>query len=147
MGSEVKGLKELEAKLAKLSQGHGKGAMRNALRKVAKPIAKAAEAAAPVASGGLKKSIKVSTRLNKSQATQQKREEGKHAVDLFIGATSRHGGLVEFGTEKTAPQPFLAPAWDGGKDQLFADLKTEMWKNTLSALKKNGIETDEGDEE
>ena len=34
--------------------------------------------------------------------------------------------VQEFGSYKQAPQPYLRPAWDGGKNGVLADLKTTL---------------------
>lgn len=69
------------------------------------------------------------------------RASGGSTVEMFIGAGQLpHAHLIEFGSAKNAPQPYLRPAWDAGKDKLLGDLKeilgTEIEKAAARQAKK-----------
>jgi len=127
---KLTGFAELEKKLEVLSKAAGKAAMRKSLKAAAQPIVVAAQGSVPVASGALKNSMDVSTKLAPRQAKLHKKafRDDRSSVEMFIGpsynlgAGGRHGHLVEFGTYKTAPRPFMRPAWDAGSAQMLTDL-------------------------
>lgn len=146
--STITGFAGLEENLKKLHKAHAKNVMRKALREASKPVVEKASSYAPVETGTLSESMKVGPKLNQTQARLQRRAEGRHTVEMFIGPTSPRGVLLEFGTEHTAPDPFLAPAWDSSKDEVLADIKRRLWENTKNSLTKRGIafEGPEGDE-
>lgn len=129
------GVKELERALSDLPKATGKGVLRRALKNAAGPIQQAAQSAAPVgATGNLRESISIETKLKPSQR-QGKREP----VELFIGATSptgNHAHLVEFGTVKTSPHPFLRPAWEAGKQKMLDAIGAEIWKEIRKSAKR-----------
>jgi HK97 gp10 family phage protein len=135
---ELLGFKELEEALAQLPKATGKAVLRRALIKAAKPVEVEAQSLAPRGpTGNLKDSITISTRLKKSQ----RRGPKPTGVEIYIGAASGkgkkgwHAGFVEFGTRKTAPRPFLRPAWDANKDKVLASIKTEIWAALAKAAR------------
>jgi HK97 gp10 family phage protein len=106
----------------------------------ARIVLKAAKANCPVSvdgnynhpKGNLKKSLKM--RVLKPV------EKGKRLVLIGpeVGKKAKHdgwyGSLVENGTSKTAPQPFLRPAFDEKQNEAFnkaAEVYTEGWGNTI----------------
>lgn len=118
---KVEGLRAIDDALGKL----GKTTGRNVLRRVGvarlEPMAEAMRAKAPVDAGDLKESIAVSTknpRRNRKQST----------VEVHAGP-GRHpqGHLREFGGDKHPPQPFVRPAWDGGKEALLDGIGADLW--------------------
>ncbi|WP_158637464.1 HK97-gp10 family putative phage morphogenesis protein [Paracoccus sulfuroxidans] len=138
----ITGFKGLEENLKKLHKAHAKNVLRKTLREAGKPVAEAAAANAPHDTGALEASITVSTKLTRSQRRLEKKLDGKHAAEMFIGAGSAKAHLVEFGTEHTAPDPFLSPAWDSMKGQVLEDIKKKSWENTIASLTKRGIAVD-----
>lgn len=129
------GFAELEQSLDNISRAAGKSALRRALMRAAEPTAEIARGMAPVDKGTLRDSIVVGAKLNKRQARLHRRmfRDDRSSVELFIGpsyllgAGGRHGHLLEFGTYKTTPQPFMRPAWDSDKMAMLARLKEELW--------------------
>lgn len=123
----VEGLREIDAALSKL----GKTTGRNVLRRVGiarmEPMAAAMRSRAPVDAGDLKDSIAVSTkspRRNRKQST----------VEVHAGP-GRHpqGHLREFGGDGSPPEPFVRPAWDGGKDALLDGIGDDLWSEIEKA--------------
>ena len=117
----VEGLREIDEALGKL----GKTTGRNVLRRVGiarlEPMAEAMRAKAPVDAGDLKESIAVSTknpRRNRKQST----------VEVHAGPGRNPQGIQqEFGNQNHGPQPFMRPAWDGGKDELLDGIGADLW--------------------
>ena len=134
MALHIEGAKELEKQLAKLTKATAKNQTRKALKKAAEPLANAASSNAPVDDGDLQGSISVGTKLNKAQAKIHRKVKGKDAVEVFVGSSERHAHLVEFGTVKMSPQPFMRPAWESKQDQVLEDIGKELWKNVNAAL-------------
>jgi len=134
--ARVLGLKELDNALAKLPKSAGKGALRKALKKAGQPIFDAAKMKVPVDTGALKESLEISTKLSRRQK-RGRRKQG--AVELFIGAgrpKGSHAHLVEFGTSRSSPRPFLRPAWDENKGKILRIFGKELWLQIEKAAKK-----------
>lgn len=149
--AHVSGLYEIERAMDRLTKAAGRGVLRRSGIKALGPMAEAARSRAPddPATGGydLKKSITVGTKLSRSQkraARKERRMTGdRTAVEVYMGPGPLPQAIyTEFGTEPhtnaglfagtehpgTSPQPYMRPAWDGGKDQLLADLKKLLWE-------------------
>lgn len=146
----VEGLREVDAALGQL----GKATGRNVLRRVAlarlEPMAEVARRLAPddPNTGGrdLHKSIAVSTRTSKvkrSRAENIAARAGKATVEAHMGPAGvggkgapPQGVWQEFGTINHPPQPFMRPAWDGGKDKLLEGVKDDLWREIENATKR-----------
>ena len=141
---DTQGFAELEDALDQLSKSAGKGVLRRSLKKAAAPMVEAAIAKVPVASGDLKGSITVSTRLAKRQAGKHRRmfRDDRASIEMFLGPSydlgdgGRHGHLVEFGTEHSAPQPFMRPAWDQDQKAMLDRLSRELWAELDKSIKR-----------
>lgn len=131
---KVTGLREVEKALANLPKATAKNVVRRVLKTRAQPIAEAARNLAPVDEGDLQKSITVGTKLSKAQrGKHRKRTPG--TVEMFIGAgPNPQAHLQEFGTKDMPPQPFMRPAWDGGKETLLAGIKDDLWTEIEKAV-------------
>lgn len=75
--------------------------VRGAVRKTTVDIAADAKASAPVDTGNLRNSIQTSSAGSNAQVAQG-----------IVQARANYSKFVEFGTSRTAPQPFLGPAGD-----------------------------------
>jgi HK97 gp10 family phage protein len=149
---KIEGLKELDAALAELPQATSKNVMRRAARKSLEIVIKAADQYVPIDQGGLKKSLKVSTRLSKRQATLARREfktDGKAAIVMYAGPSALpHAHLIEFGTkpryQKTTgkfvgqvrARPYMRPAWDANQTKVLTTFKNDMWSEIEKAAKR-----------
>lgn len=139
---ELVGFDDMEAALDQLPQGVRKGGGRRAMLKAAQPMADLAAALAPRDSGDLAASITVSTKLDRRQAREHRREAGgdRAFIEVFVGpsydlgAGGRHGHLVEFGTVHSAPQPFMRPAWDQDQRAMLERLKVDLWAEIKKSL-------------
>lgn len=125
----VNGLRELDAALAGLPAATGKAVLRRVGIKALAPVISVAKSLVPVDTGALKASLKVSTKLSRTQKRKQARAiaTGKSAVNLHAGASALpHAHLVEFGTVRQAPRPFFRPAWDQTKMQVLGIIRAEL---------------------
>lgn len=123
----MEGMKELQAALRALPDTTAKAVMRRTLKKVAQPIIETAQQLAPEHDGRLKDSIAISTKLSKSQR-RSFRKENVHDVVVFVGAGPLpQAHLQEYGTVNHPAQPFMRPAWDKHKIEVFENVKRETW--------------------
>ena len=144
MKISIEGAKELEKQLKNLTKATARNQTRKALKTAAEPLAKAAQANAPRDDGDLQSSITVGTKLNKAQAKLHRKAKEKDAVEVFVGSNERHAHLVEFGTEKMSPQPFMRPAWDSQQDQVLKDIGKELWANVNKSLARGAKKAAKG---
>lgn len=101
------------------------------------PIADAAASMAPRHTGKLKSVIGVSPRLSRRQS-QLHRKQDPGDVEVFIGASNvPQASLMEFGTSRTAPRPFLRPAWDEHKNSILTNLSNDLWNDIVRAAVQN----------
>lgn len=136
---KIDGLKALDAALAELPKATAKNVLRRVGRKALAPMVEAARNSAPVKSGALRKSMKVTSRLSKRQASLHRKmfKSDKASVELFAGASNLpHAHLLEFGTSKMAPRPFMRPAWDAGNAALLQRIKTDLGIEIEKAAKR-----------
>jgi len=130
--------------LRDLPKAMEKTVLRGALRKAAQPILAAAKENVPAgATGNLSDSLKIGTRLKKSQRRYRHRD----VVIVFIGSSAPHAHLIEFGTQERYRKrggstgsmpayPFLTKAWDAQKRAALDILVVEIRKKLLSAAKR-----------
>jgi HK97 gp10 family phage protein len=136
MEFSVTGFAELRQSLEQLnSVSRSQNALKRAMFKAIEPTADLTRAFVPVRTGNLKRSITVSDKL-------KGRAKEADVVSVFLGtsyqkgARGRHGHLVEFGTVKARPHPFLRPAWDQDGRALLARLSDEMRREIERAVKR-----------
>lgn len=132
---KLTGLEGVNAALAELPKATSKNVVKRALIDAAEPMADDAAAHAARASGTLAQSITTTASIVKTQAGDSRRP-GRDEVRAFVGPNYQRGGgkkpraphahLVEFGTGprwhksgkfvgQAPAQPFMRPAFDGGK--------------------------------
>lgn len=159
---KVEGLAELNRALAELPKATARNVLKRTLTKAAQPIADAARTNAPVDTGNLRDKIIVSTKLknkigNAEYAEAMKSGLGKAAAvaalrnarreagqtgtfaQVFVGPSTgslRYAHMVEFGTVKMPPHPFIRPAWDAQKAEALDAIKREMWLEIEKAARR-----------
>lgn len=131
---KTKGLKELKVALRRLPDSTAKGVMRRTMKEVLEPVKRMAKALAPEAQGELKDSITISSKLSKSQKRKFKKHS-KHDVYMFVGAGPLpQAHLQEYGTVHHDTQPFMRPAWDMNKRQVFENTRKTMWEEIKKTI-------------
>lgn len=106
------------------------------------PMRQAAEAGAPddpatTGRRNLPPSVIVSSGQKGGRA-KNARTLGKFWARVFMGPTKYgtvQGLMQEFGTRHHGAQPFMRPAWDAHKRQLFESIRKGMWGIVKKALK------------
>lgn len=146
---ELQGLKELDDMLRQLPKTMSKAVLRKGLQKAAVPTREAAIGNVPQGeTGKLKESIKIATRLKRSQ--RRGRLPRKDAVEVFVGSDAPHAHLVEFGTKeryrdsggrtgRMPEAPFLSQAWERTRHQaldIFANQTAEELEKAAKRLRK-----------
>lgn len=122
----VEGLKALNSSLMELKSSTARGVVRRTLLKAMEPMAEEARRNAPddpaTPNPDLESSIAVSTKANRARTLRTE-------VNVYMGPTKEgypQAIMQEFGTVHHPPQPYMRPAWDGGKDQLLEDVSTGL---------------------
>lgn len=142
MEMKLEGFKELEDALDDLSKSAGRGVLRRSLMKAAEPTAELARSRINDRTGNLSGSIKISSKLDRSQIGEHTAmfRDDRASVELFLGPSyslgdgGRHGHLVEFGTEYSAPHPFLRPAFDQDQKAMLDRLGRHLWAEFEKSL-------------
>lgn len=139
---KLTGTKEIAKALGKLPKELQRSAESAVLREGAKPIAKAAKSRVPVASGLLKKSIgsRVRTIKGETSARIGPRTGMKQTVTRngrqVISDPNKYSHLVEFGTSKTAAQPFIRPAVDSAGGEVIEAMAKGYEKHLTKVVAK-----------
>lgn len=123
---KVEGLKELDAALGKLPEATAKKVLQDVGKKALEPVEKSARLYARYRTGGLKKSMTISTRLAKNAASGSTPD--RSTVNVYTGPSklAPHAHMLEFGTSHSTPRPFLRPAWDQNADKVLQIVKDEL---------------------
>lgn len=119
---------------AEIGPRKGRTILRQTLQDAAKPIRDDAQAKAPVDKGGLRASIKVGGTLSRRQKASHTKES---EVEVFIGPSGSSKSIVqEFGSAAQPPQPYMRPAWEGGKERALDHIQTAMSTRIEKAARK-----------
>lgn len=134
---DLKGAKELEGALKRLGRTQRRRVLVKALRKAARPMLKEAKRRVPKRSKGLWRSLRIGTTLSSSQ--RRRARPGQYTGVIFVGASypkGAHAHLVEFGTYRASPHPFMRPAFESTKRVVFKDLEELIWDELLKHVKR-----------
>jgi HK97 gp10 family phage protein len=154
------GFRALDQALGELPKSTARSVLVRTLKKAGKPIADEASRLAPVDTGKLRDRIIVSARLKnkagaaeyhaalrdglgKAAAVSALRDARRGAkgsfAEMFVGPARgvlAYAHLVEFGTVKVPPKPFMRPAWDGNKRQALDIIRRELGTEIIMAAKR-----------
>lgn len=144
MKMKLEGYEDVLAGLFELKSSTAKSVARRVLKKAAQPVADETNEAAPERAedhegARLKGSYTVTSRLNRSQAAQA-RKEGRDDVYMYIGTNNPAGQQQEFGNAHHEAQPHFRPVWDGRADEVLQEvtegMKVEVGKSVARARRK-----------
>ncbi len=98
------------------------------------PVRRDAEELAPKRTGGLSRSINISTRLS----TRQRRISKKQSrVEVYVGPEPHTKAVAqEFGTFKESAQPYMRPAWSANLRKVWDILAMLLWFEIAKAAKR-----------
>lgn len=153
---EIRGLKELDARLGELSKSTARRTLQRVLVKAGAPIAEAARAVVQRDTGELHDSIKVYARVKNTIGAAEysevlrgggTRDEAQAALraarkaaagtgsfaEVLVGpskARTKADGIkryaLEFGSVKARPYPYMRPAWEQEKHQALQIIRDEL---------------------
>lgn len=125
---KVSGFRELDQALAGLSKSTERNVLRRTATKALQPFVDKAKSLVPVDEGRLRDSIVIGQRLSR-RAKAADRNDPKQGVRVFAGTANRNGVPREFGSERSPAQPFMRPAWDATKDNMLAQIESELGRD------------------
>ena len=164
----VDGLAALDRALGMLPRATARNVLVRTLKKAGEPIAEDARSNADrsARTGNLRDSIAVSARVkntvgNAEYAAAMRAGLGKAAAgaalrgarkaakgtgsfaQAFVGPSRGKGvisyaHIVEFGSVKDAPQPYMRPAWDAKQGQALDIIKAELGNEIIKAARRVG---------
>lgn len=158
------GFAALDKALAELPKSTAKAVLKRTLVKAGQPIADEASRLAPVDTGKLRERIIVSARLKnkvggaefaaamraglgKAAAVSALRQARRDAAgqgsfaEMFVGPARgvlAYAHLVEFGTVKSPPKPFMRPAWGSKKREALDIIRRELGSEIIMAARRIG---------
>ena len=115
----VAGWAKVTSNIEELERRITRGVMREALTKSGRIMAAKAKANAPVKTGALKRSLKMKVKTSRK----------KGVVVARIGAAGppgRYLHLVEFGSSRIGPNPFMRGAFESTKEDVSAKYHAEL---------------------
>lgn len=137
---KVQGLRELDKALEGLKISTAKGALRRVAKKALEPMLETAKHHVPVDEGHLRDSIVIASSGLTRRARAQDRGRVKQGIRLYLGTASRNAVPREFGSARSAAQPYMRPAWDQHKDEavqiVARELGPEIEKTARRAAKR-----------
>lgn len=163
----VSGFRELDKALGMLPKATARNVLKRTLDKAAQPIVDEAKSLVPVSEGGgtLRDSIVASTRIKnktgmaefsaamraglgvdaaRSALRAARRANGSDSfAEMFVGPSRGKGvigyaHIVEFGSVKMSPRPYMRPAWDGQKQRALEIIKAELGGEIIRAARRVG---------
>lgn len=149
---KIEGWQELKKALAELPKGTARNVQQRVLTKNARPIAEAAQQLAPKDTGRLSSGIVVTTKRprgyktpaarafaktigtggSQAEARAAAKTAGSAPVVVFVVTPAGPGRLhvdlwQEFGTKFAPPHPYMRPAVDRLRGQVFQNIGRDMW--------------------
>lgn len=136
----LEGFRELERALNELPKNTGRNVLRRVAKGALEPMAVKARGMAPVDDGNLRDAIMVSEKRTK-RVIRANRFDRNTGVEIAMGPISGEGVLnyatfAEFGTSDTRAQPFMRPAWEGGKNEALEYIKANLGNEIDKAAKR-----------
>ena len=136
-GMKIKGLRQLERAMRKLPGKVAVKVARGATLSGANIIKKEAKLRAPIRTVGTYKKrgsgknvsyISWPGNLSESIIARQNKK-GSGFIQYGVGTNDKgfYGHMVEFGTEHSAPHPFMRPAFDAKKQDAVKKIEQRLW--------------------
>ncbi len=134
-GMTMKGGRELLNTLTRLQGPETKKVLRKVLRAGAKPVQLKAKATVPINTGALRKSIRVKAGKRTRKKEMSVWVGTGDQDNMFTGKTF-YGGMVEYGTQNMAAQPFMRPAWDTTKTRTQRIIAVGLGRGVVRVARK-----------
>lgn len=127
MADKITGFKELHDALGQFKKSTERGVLNRVAKKALQPMLETAKAMAPVDTGELRDSINLATGPLTRGAKREDRQMPKRGVRMYVGTADRNAVPQEYGTYKSAAQPFMRPAWEMTKDRMLEGIADDLW--------------------
>ncbi len=127
---DIRGADQLEEALKTIGPRVARRVGARAMRAAAKPIVQEAKRRVPVKTGKLKRSI----------TANPKRTRVEKELMIQVGfkpPASSYAHLVEYGSVKQAPQPFMRPALDAKAAEAIEEMGRVIWEGIESQVTKD----------
>lgn len=126
---KMEGLETTLANMETLSRATQKNTVRKTLKEAGEPLANLASHLAPHKTGILSFSIVVATQLTRRHKAEQRDKQSE--VEVYIGPSGGQGALFyashqEFGTIVSPAHPYMRPAWESDKLQVYQRIVTGL---------------------
>ena len=127
---KLQGSKALEDALEEIKKTTRDRIVEESMKNALQPVQEDASNMAPRLTGGLSRSIGIGTKLTRRAYS---RSQKLSAVEVYVGPSPslnkrvRHGVLIEFGTWKMKPHPFMRPAFARNVEVVLRRLANQMW--------------------
>lgn len=154
----VEGLRELDANLAQLTKATARNVMKRSLMGAGEIMVAHAKRLVPVETGRLKDAIIAGGKVEAAGAAEYsqvlssggskadavkamrnaRRQAGGSYVEIHCGVSRMafYAHFVEFGTHRTAPRPFIRPAFDAEKNAMVDAIKRDLAANIQKAVSR-----------
>ena len=133
------GVREMEQRFERIDKSVRRSQQQIA-QEAAELVAEEARRLVPVLTGELRDSIIISERQLGGAFKMNMRT--LTAVRLYVGPrkgagypNGYQGHMIEFGTVKMAAQPFMRPAFDNTRAEVFRLMAAETWKSIVKAVR------------
>lgn len=134
----VTGFEGVDKALTELKKSTAKNVARRVLTNALKPVEEMAKRLAPVDEGDLRDSITTGTKLAGAAKKEARRTRAADGVTVYTGTSNRNGVAREFGSIRSAPQPFMRPAWEANKLRVLNDIQQNMGGEIMKAAQRAG---------
>lgn len=120
---EIEGAKQIQSLLERLPKRISKRVRIQAMKHSLKDMRKDARSNVEIRSGQLRRSIGIWRRTRNVRQGEVEVHLGTRTHGKYKGY---HGHLVEFGTEHSAEDPFLRPAWNKNRIKAIKEYRAEI---------------------
>lgn len=131
----VKGLRDVDRALSELPKATAKRTLLKVGTEALEPMRAEAQSLAPRDTGDLQ----ISVAISQHRTRRVKRSRGpKRGVELAMGPSAGTGVLnyathVEFGTTRTAPQPYMRPAFNSNAEEVITTIGDKLFEEVTKA--------------
>lgn len=136
-GDEVRlsGFKELDAALGEMKKATERRVLRKAAVEALQPFVEEAKRLVPVDEGTLRDSITAGSAITKN-ARRADRGDPPEGVRVYAGTANRNGVPREFGSHRSAAEPFMRPAWESKSGEVLDRAMTSLGEQVDKAAKR-----------
>lgn len=136
---KLEGARQLHDALGEFTKATERSILTRVAKKALEPVQERAKQLVPVDEGNLRDSIVISTQIG-GRGKKAERKRPKNGVRVYVGSISRNAVPREFGSVRSAAQPYMRPAWDSEAGNVLGEveigLKEQIDKAAARAARK-----------